>query len=204
MRRPSQILVRLTVAVVALLLLLLGVLLLIPDTSPQSPVPFSTNGYFVTQAIEYFPSHLLPHASLQERFWFGYFKLRQIIHPYQPEPTNTTFAAVPFGTQSIEVMLNECTETSGTRYFMPPDIATGTIQFGSSTALDGRQWITACETALQTGMPEILDPHTRSMRPGKLVLIRYPKHKAVLILTATEAEEFRRTNSTGVIDKIPR
>jgi hypothetical protein len=204
MRRPSRILVRLAVAVVALLLLLLVVLLLVPDSAPQPPLPFDTNAYFVTHAIEYFPSHLPLTASLKVRLWFGYFKLWETIHPYEPDPTNTTFAAVPFGPQPIAVSLNGCTQASGTRYFMPTNIAVGFIRFGGSNALNGRQWIAACETALQTGMPEILDPHTRSMRPEKLVLIRYPKQKTVLILTATEAAEFRHTNSTGVIDKIPR
>jgi hypothetical protein len=184
------------------MLLLLAGLLLVPETtSKPPPLPFDTNGYFATHAIEFFPSHLPLHASLKDRLWFGYFKLWQMIHPYEPDPTNTTFAAIPFGPQPIEVSLNGCTQADGPRYFMPTDIAVGFIRFGGSNALNGRQWIAACETALQTGMPEILDPHTRSMRPEKLVLIRYPKQKTVLVLTATEAAEFRRTNSTGFIDK---
>ncbi len=201
MRRPPRILFRLAIAIFILLLLLVTALLLVPHTALPPPLPFDTNGYIVTHTIEFFPSHLPPHASLKTRLWFVYYKAWQTIKPYQMDPTNVTFGAIPFGLHAIQPSLNDCMLASGTRYFMPTNVAVGTVQFGGTNALNGKQWITACETALQTGMPEILDPHTRSMRPEKLVLIRYPKQKAVLVLTAPEAAEFRRTNNTGVIDQ---
>lgn len=201
MRRPSRILLRLVIAVFVLLLLLLVALMLLPDNRNRNPrLPFDTNGYIATHTIEFFPSHLPPHASLKTRLWFAYYKARQTIKPYQVDPTKVTFGAVPLGLHQIQVSLNDCMLASGTRYFMPTNIAVGNVRLGGSNALNGRQWITACETALQTGMPEVLDPQTRKMRPEKLVLIRYPKQETILVLTASQATEFRRTNNTGVID----
>lgn len=114
----------------------------------------------------------------------------------------TTFAANPFMACSIRGFLNQSMQVSGTRYLMPPDVAVGSVQFGTTNALNGRLWIAAFEAALETNKPSILDPQTRGMRQQNLVLIRYPKQKTVLVLTASGAAEFRRTNSTGVIDKI--
>jgi hypothetical protein len=203
MRRPSRILVRLAFALVALLLLLLVVLLLIPDTAPPAPppLPFDTNGYATTTSYEIFPTHLPTHASFKTRVSFVYFKLWDAFHQYHLDPTSTTFATNPVMACSIQGLLNQCMQASGTRYLMPPDIATGTVRFGNSKVLNGRQWIAAFEAALETNRPSFWDGKTKSRHSENLVLIRYPKQKTVLVLTATEAAEFRRTNSTGIIDK---
>lgn len=141
-----------------------------------------------------------PHASLGLRLRFAYWRLSEKLHPYQPNPANTTYAASPVVPCSIQGLLNECMQTSGTRYLMPLGVAAGTVRFGNAIALDGRQWIDSFESALQTNRPSVFDPQSKRPHQENLVLIRYPKQKTVLVLPASKAQEFRRTNSTGVIN----
>ena len=202
MRRSSRILVRLIITLFVLLLGLIAVLMLVPDTAFQPlPPPFSTNGYFVTRAYDLFPPPP-SNAPPIRRLWYTFFKFSQKLHPYQPNPTNTTITPMPVSLCSISGLLNQCTQISGVRYYMPPNIAAGAVYSGGSpTPLNGRQWIDAFESVLQTNGPSIYDPSTRIWLQQNLVLIRYPKQKAVLVLTSSDAWEFRRTNSTGTIDK---
>jgi hypothetical protein len=199
--RASKIFFRLLIAVVALMFLLLVALLLIPDTGRRMPsLPFDTNGYIVTTTFDVMSLHPPPHASLGLRLRFAYWRLSEKLHPYEPNPTNTTYAASPVVPCSIQGLLNECMQTSGTRYMMPLDVAAGSVHFGNAIALDGRQWIDSFESALQTNTPEWWDFKAKRRYYENLVLIRYPEQKTVLVLPASAAREFRRTNSTGIID----
>jgi hypothetical protein len=201
MRRPSRILFRLAVAVFVLLLLLVVAFLLVPDRALQPPpLPFNTNGYFVTRSYNFFPPPP-PNAPPMRRFWYACFKFSQKLHPYQMNPTNTTFAAMPVGLCSISGFLNQCTQASDMHYFMPSNIAAGVVYFGSPIALNGRQWIDAFENVLQTDGPSLYDPLSKTRLQQNLVLIRYPKQKAVLVLTSSDAWAFRQTNNTGAIDQ---
>ena len=199
--RASKIFFRLLITMVALMFLLVIALILIPDTGRRSPpLPFDTNGYVATATYEVMSFHPSPHASLGLRLRFAYWRLSQKLHPYEPNPTNTTYAASPVMPCSIQGLLNECTQTSGTRYLMLQSVAAGTVRFGNATALNGRQWIDSFESALQTNKPSLFDPQSKRPHQENLVLIRYPEQQTVLVLPASAARELRRTNSTGVVE----
>ncbi len=199
--RAPQILRWLAAAVGALALALLIAHFLIPNvkSKPPPPLPFDTNGLVATTTYEIFPSHLPPHPSLKVWLLFAYLKLSRY-DPSRPNPTNTTFPAGPIGRCSIQGLLNQCNQASGVRYLMPIGVAVGIVQFGCSNALDGSQWITAFETALQSNQPDVWDAQTKRTHRENLVLIRYPEQRTVLVLPASAALEFRRTNQTGFID----
>jgi hypothetical protein len=200
--RASRILFRFTVVAGALMLVLLVVLFLIPDaeTKPSPPLPFGTNGLVATTTYEIFPSHLPPHPSLKDRLVFAYVKLWLRYDPSRPNPTNWSFAASPVALCSIQGLLNQCNQASGVRYLMPIGVAVGGVQFGNSNALSGARWIASFEAALQSNTPDLWDAQTKRTHGENLVLIRYPEQRTVLVLPASEAIEFRRTNQTGVMD----
>ena len=200
--RASRILLRSAVTVGVLMLLLLGCLLLMPEpkTKVLPPLPFDTNAYSSTTMYEIFPTHLPPHPTLKDRFAVAYFKLLSTFKPYRPDPTNTTFAASPVGSCSIMGFLDQCMQASGVRYLMSREVSVGIVKFGTTNALNGRQWIPAFENALETASPGWWDASARKWQSENLALIRYPAQHTVLVLTQSQAREFRRTNSTGVID----
>ena len=200
--RAPKIFVRLVIVVFALAFLLLVTLMLIPDAKPKPPppLPFDASGYTATTTYEVFPSHLPARPTLRDRLSFAYVKLCGKFGPKEHDPTNWTFAASGVGVSGVQALLNQCAQASGVRYLMPPDLAAGTVQFGNSSALNGRQWIASVETALQTKTPDWWDSRAKKRDQENLVLIRYPEQKTVLVLPASEAERYRRTNSTGVTD----
>ena len=201
--RAPKIFFRLALVVVALAFLLLVTMMLIPDAKPKPPppLPFDASGYTATSTYEVFPTHLPAHPTLRDRFSFAYMRLWRAFGSSEHDPATWTFAASPAGACGIQVLLNQCAQASGVRYLMPTEIAPGIIQFGNSNALKGGPWIASVETALQTKTPGWWDSRTKKWDQENLVLIRYPEQKTVLVLPASEAERFRRTNSTGVIDQ---
>lgn len=200
--RASRILSRIALTIFGVALLLLVALLLVPEPIPGQlpPLPFDTNGYSATVYRSPFPTYLPPHAALKDRLVFAIFRLSQSFDPYRPNPTNITFAGISNSPCSIQMLLNGCSQASGIRYLMPPDVAAGLVQFSCSNGANGVQWIAATETALQSGSPNWWDFKTKSRKQERLVLIRYPQQQAVLVLPESAAVEFRRTNNTGVID----
>jgi hypothetical protein len=95
---------------------------------------------------------------------------------------------------SIQGLLNQCAEVNGTRYLMPIGVAAGIVQFGNTNALDGPHWVAAFENALQSDRVQCWDSKTRITAPEHLVLLRFPAQKVVVVLPASAALEFQRTN----------
>ena len=91
---------------------------------------------------------------------------------------------------SINGLLNQCMEISGWQYLMDKNVSAGTVRFGCKTKMNGEQWVTAFEEALQTGTPEWWDTN-RKMRQENLVLVRFPKEKTVLVLPKDKASKYQ-------------
>ena len=90
---------------------------------------------------------------------------------------------------SIEPILTQCHEASGTRFFIDKQVAAGTVNFGFSTNLNGPQYVAAFTNVLQTGKPEWFDSATKKMRHENLVLLPVEKN-AYLVLPPERVSEF--------------
>ena len=105
-------------------------------------------------------------------------------------PLNSSFPISPVQRCSIGGLLNQCMELSGRRYLIDKEVAAGSVKFGNSKVLNGEEWLTAFESALQTNTPEWWDAKRKSQRRENLVLIRYPEQKIVLVLPKDKAAKY--------------
>jgi hypothetical protein len=178
---------------------------MIPDTKPKSPpLPFDTSGYIATTSYEIFPTRLPPHPSMRDRLNVAWNRLWKGLGHSEHDAASWAMGPTPVRTEVIQGLLNQCMQTSGVRYLMPRAITAGTVQFGNSNMLNGRQWIASVEAALETNNPDWWDYQAKKWDRENLVLIRYPEQKTVLVLPTSMALEFRRTNNTGIIDQTNR
>jgi hypothetical protein len=106
-------------------------------------------------------------------------------------PLNSSFPISPVQRSSISGLLDQCMELSGWRYLVDKEVSAGSVKFGNSKVLNGEEWLTAFENALQTNKPEWWDAKLKRQRQENLVLIRYPKQKIVLVLPKDKAAKYQ-------------
>jgi hypothetical protein len=87
-------------------------------------------------------------------------------------PAAYSFPARPVEFCSIQGLLNQCMDVSGTRYLIAVEIA-GAVEFGSTNALNGAQWVAAFEQAIETSKPVVCYDYARKRNfQDTLLLIR--------------------------------
>jgi RNA polymerase sigma factor (sigma-70 family) len=118
-------------------------------------------------------------------------EVMQFMKENRGHPLNTTFAASPVVRCSISGLLDQCMELSGWSYLIDKNVAAGSVQFGNAKALNGEEWLTAFENALQTNTPEWWDAKTKRFHHENLVLIRYPGQKTILVLPKEKAAKYQ-------------
>jgi RNA polymerase sigma factor (sigma-70 family) len=106
-------------------------------------------------------------------------------------PLNSSFPISPVQRCSISGLLDQCMELSGWRYLIDKEVAAGSVKFGNAKVLNGEEWLTAFENALQTNTPEWWDAKLKRQRQENLVLIRYPKQKIILVLPKDKAGKYQ-------------
>jgi hypothetical protein len=82
-------------------------------------------------------------------------------------------------------------EVSGWRYLIDKDVSAGSVEFGCPKVLNGEEWVTAFENALQTNTPEWWVPKKKGFRKENLVLIRFQKEKIVLVLPKDKVSKYQ-------------
>jgi hypothetical protein len=180
------------VALLAFTLLLAGALFFAGRPGPIPPLPFDSASFVSTAP----PVSLLApptNAPAWERIEF-YLRvtLPQKFHGTNASPWS--FPASPRMACSIQGLLNQCAEVTGTRYLMPLSVAAGSVQFGNTNTLNGPQWVSAFEKELQTGDVEYWDAQTKRMKTEHLVLLRFPAQKTILVFPGSGVADFERTN----------
>jgi RNA polymerase sigma factor (sigma-70 family) len=93
---------------------------------------------------------------------------------------------------SISGLLDQCMDTTGTKYLIDKYAAAGSVVFGNTNTMDGLQWVAQFEKALETRTPEWWD-FSRGKgfrRKENLVLIRFPTQKIVLVVPREKAAKF--------------
>jgi hypothetical protein len=174
--------------------LLVGALVFTPMARRPTvpPLPFDTNAFITTTLPTPNLFTAPPGASLFQRFAFLLLK-PGIVFGRQSSGT-WSFPTSPGTGCSIEGLLDQCMQVSGTRYLMPVGVAAGIVQFGHTNVLDGPHWVAAFENALQSNAVQCWDPQTQITAPDHLLLLRFPAQKVVVVLPAKAAVKFQRTN----------
>ena len=185
MRAPVK---RFLAGFILIFMMLIGALVFLSWPKPIPPLPFDAKSFVSTTPPTFSPP---PNAGVYDRIRFSLFNLMQ-----KHAGTNSTwsFGASPKMDCSVQGLLNQCSEVTGTRYLMSLEVTAGSVQFGNTNTLNGPQWVTAFETALQTSDVEFWDQKLKRMRHEPLVLLRFPAQKTILVLPASEVTEFQRTN----------
>jgi hypothetical protein len=121
-----------------------------------------------------------PTSAARSPFWrqllAGWFESYSRRHP---SPANWTFPATTPAQCSIQGLLDQCMQVSGTHYYMPFGVAGGHVIFGHPTSLPGAQWVLSFEGALQTNSPEWWDGV--GLRRENLVLVRQSATKVYVV-----------------------
>src|SRR5262249_48600382 len=138
---------------------------------PVPPLPFDSVSFVSTAP----PVSLLApptNASTLKRMEF--YLLVTLPQKFRGTNASTwSFPASPKMGCSIQGLLNQCAQVTGTRYLMPLGVAAGMVQFGNTTTLNGPQWVSAFEKELQTGNVQYWEAQTKRMKSEHLVLLRF-------------------------------
>ena len=181
---------------VVLLCLLAVVFFLVAPPPKLPPLPFDASNYVATIRIKYFTPKT--NGSVKDRLVSSLRSWNEDLEFRNPDPHKWSFGPSGIGNSSIMGYLNQSMSISGNTYYLSQSVSPGTFLFGQTNTLDGAQWVAAVEAALQSPATQALNLKTRSMEAGGLVLFRFPEQRAVLVLTQSEAAEFRRTNSMRI------
>jgi hypothetical protein len=127
---------------------------------------------------------------LAQLFW----KFHELKKALRPNPLAYTFAGGGSSPCSIHGLLNQCMDVGGTQYLIEKKVAAGSVNFGSTNALNGAQWIAAFEDALQKEKVEWWDSDLKGFRKENLVLLRHGR-KTTLVLTAETAKQYEQRHS---------
>ena len=161
-------------------------LLFWPSRSQIGPVELSReDGRSRFCRTTYLKTQPPPNLTLpQQLFWrWAQFKRRS-----KPNPAAYTFPACPVQPCSIDGLLNQCMEVSGTRYLIAVEIG-GAVEFGHTNALNGAQWVAAFERAIETSGPVVCYDWTKKRNfQDTLLLIREKPHLVKVVPRSKLAE----------------
>ena len=132
-----------------------------------------------------------PNDFWATRYPTGPADMMQFITNSYGHPLNYTFPISPTQRCSVSGLLNQCMEVSGWHYLIDKDVSAGGVNFGCSKVLNGEEWVTAFENALQTNKPEWWDAKLKRQRQENLILIRYPNQKIILVLPKDKAAKYQ-------------
>src|SRR2546426_7447091 len=111
-----------------------------------------------------------------------------------PNAARHSFSAAPVQRCSVQGLLCECMEVSGTHYFILKDIVASSVDFGHSKTLNGSQWVAAFEQALQNNKPEWWSGSGKNFTRENFALLRKDA-KTVYVLPQSMAAKL--TNASA-------
>ena len=131
------------------------------------------------------PPHLPPY---QQLLWAW----RQYLWRHRKRnPAAYTFPASRAQLCSIDGLLNQCMEVSGTRYLIAVEIA-GVVEFGHTNALNGTQWVAAFEHAIETSGPVTCYDYARKRNFQDTLLVIRERPGVVKIVPRTKLAEYQK------------
>ncbi len=130
-----------------------------------------------------------PNLPLHERvFWaWTQFKRRH----GKPNPAAYSFPATPVQLCSIGGLLNQCMEVAGTHYLIAVEVA-GAVEFGSTNALNGAQWVAAFEHAIELSNPVICYDYAKKRNFQDTLLLIRERPGVVKVVPRTKLAEYQK------------
>jgi len=106
-------------------------------------------------------------------------------------PVSHSFPPSPVQLCSLDGLLSQCMEVSGTQYLIAVEIAGG-VEFGHTNTLNGTQWVAAFEHTIETSGPILCyDYAAKRSFEDTLLLIR-EKPDLVKVVPRTKLTEYER------------
>ena len=174
----------LCLVLIPLILLLAGLGLFVFSSEPKGP-DFGDPGLVQTARTDF--SKLSPNSdSRWQRVKFWIFALA--LRAFSPGPEAVTISPMPAGDPEVKAMLGMAHEFTGVRYHIEREIAEGTVMFGTTNSLNGREWVDCLEEALMSGKSRW---HKDSVYRTNVVLLEFD-HPNRLVLSEEKAEEYEK------------
>ena len=126
-------------------------------------------------ATTYSKMEMPRNLPLSQRLWWAWAKYKQEYRRRysKPNPAAYSFPAGRLRLSSIEEGLNLCMAVTGTRYLIAVEIVgQGALEFLSTNALNGAQWVAAFENDIQSVPTGCYDYATKRVFHDTLLLIR--------------------------------
>jgi hypothetical protein len=148
-------------------------------------------------ASSYSKRQMPPNLTLRQRLfwlWLEYNRRRG-------KPLGTfSFPAAPVRTCSIQGLLDECMEVTGTRYLVAVEIA-GPVEFGTTNVLTGPQWVQAFERAIESSKSVIYYDYAKKRNFMDTLLVIHERPGLVKILPASKLADYQ---NAGLVRKASR
>jgi hypothetical protein len=161
-----------------------------PSDSELNPYELSReDGRSRFYATTYAEPQVPPNLTLPQLLSWKWIRYKQ--RHGKPNPAAYTFPARPVGSCSIVGLLNQCMEISGTRYLIAVEIA-GAVEFGSTNALNGAQWVAAFEHAIETSDPVICWDYTKKRKFDDTLLLIREKRGVVKVVPRSKVAEYQK------------
>jgi len=138
-----------------------------------------------------------PNLTLRQRLfwlWMEYNRRRG-------KPLGTfSFPAASVRSCSIQGLLYQCMEVTGTRYLIAVEIV-GTVDFGTTNVLTGGQWVQAFERAIESSKSVICYAYGKKRNLEDTLLVIHERPGLVKILPASK---FADDQKAGLVRKAQR
>jgi hypothetical protein len=109
-----------------------------------------------------------------------------------PNPTAYSFPPRPVELWSMEALLTQCMDVSGTRYLIAVECAAAAVEFGITNSLNGVQWVKAVERAIEASKPVLCyDNAKKRSFQDTLLLVREEPH-LVKIVPSSKLPEYQK------------
>ena len=112
-------------------------------------------------------------------------------------PASYTFPASPVQPYSISGILYQCMELTGAHYLIAVEVA-GAVEFGSTNAMNGMQWVAAVEHAIEASGPVICYDFARKRNFQDTLLVIHERPGVVKIVPRTKLAEYQKAGLVKV------
>jgi hypothetical protein len=106
-------------------------------------------------------------------------------------PAAYSFPGRPVQLCGIQGLLNQCMEVSGTQYLIAVEIA-GSVEFGSTNALNGSQWVAAFEHAIETSERVVCYDYAKKRNFQDTLLLIRERPGLVKVVPRSKLAEYQK------------
>ncbi len=158
-----------------------------PETSPSDLSRADGKSRFYATS---YPKMGRPaNLPLRQRLFWEWMRYQQSHR--KRNPSAYSFPARPVELCSIQGLLNQCMEVSGTQYLIAVEIAGG-VEFGSTNSLNGAQWVAAVEHAIETSGPVVCYDYAKKRNFQDTLLLIRETPGVVKVLPRSKRAEYRK------------